>query len=92
MGSNFYARLSPAQRAKQPDAPEGVWPLDVEHGKGDVARTVGCGAVMDELQGYRVAYGLPPLPRPARTAEPWCAPADTDNWHSPDFPTTPVLA
>ncbi|MFL9876523.1 tyrosine-type recombinase/integrase [Paraburkholderia megapolitana] len=64
MGSIFYARLSPTQRAKQPDAPEGVWLLDVEHGKGDVARTVGCGAVMDELQGYRVAYGLPPLPSP----------------------------
>lgn len=65
MGSIRYARLSPAQRAKQPDAPEGLWLLDVEHGKGDVARTVACGSVMDELQSYRVAYGLPPLPAPS---------------------------
>lgn len=67
MGAIRYARLSPTQRARLPDGPEGVWVIDVECGKGGEPRTVSCDSVMGSLQEYRLAYGLPPLPAQAET-------------------------
>ncbi|WP_425953134.1 tyrosine-type recombinase/integrase [Ralstonia pseudosolanacearum] len=64
MGAIRYAPISPAQRARMPDCPEGVWMIEVESGKGGLERTVSCAAIMASLQEYRVAYGLPPLPVP----------------------------
>jgi site-specific recombinase XerD len=62
MGAIRYARRSPAERADDPNGPEGVWLIDVEAGKGGESRTVSCAAIMSSLQEYRLAYGLPPLP------------------------------
>ncbi|MBN3776268.1 site-specific integrase [Burkholderia sp. Ac-20345] len=62
MGSIQYVRFTAAQRAKNPDYPEGVWVIEVESGKGGLARTVSCAAVMGSLQDYRLAYGLSSLP------------------------------
>ncbi|MEW6342950.1 MAG: site-specific integrase [Pseudomonadota bacterium] len=67
MGAIRYARLSPAERARDPSLPEGVWVIDVEVGKGGEPRTVSCDAIMGSLQEYRLAYGLPPLPARGET-------------------------
>lgn len=67
MGSIQYARFTAAQRAKNPDYPEGVWVIEVESGKGGQPRTVSCAAVMGSLQDYRIAYGLSSLPVPGET-------------------------
>lgn len=67
MGSIQYARFTAAQRAKNPDYPEGVWVIEVESGKGGQPRTVSCAAVIGSLQEYRIAYGLSPLPVPGET-------------------------
>jgi integrase/recombinase XerD len=67
MGSIRYARFTPAQRARIPNCPEGVWVVDIESGKGGQPRVVSCAAVMTSLGDYRVAYGLPPFPLPEET-------------------------
>jgi integrase/recombinase XerD len=67
MGSIRYAQFTSAERDRDPGGPSGVWVIDVTAGKGGYPRTVSFAAVMRQLQEYRVAYGLPPLPTTGET-------------------------
>jgi site-specific recombinase XerD len=67
MGSIRFAQFSSAERMSDPDGPTGAWVIDVTAGKGGYPRTVSFAAVMGQLQTYRLAYGLPPLPAAGET-------------------------
>lgn len=67
MGAVRYAQFTTAEQARDPDGPSGVWVIDVTSAKGGFPRTVSFAAVMGQLQAYRVAYGLPPLPLAGET-------------------------
>lgn len=65
-----HIRMEPVPaevRRDYPDTPPFQWLLRVERGKGGKARWVPCAEIALSLQAYRMAYGLPPVPRPDET-------------------------